>query len=90
MTFSFLLAEGSEMENVIVRLRDMPNGIRGVTVLDSDGDYNVYINSRLTGQIQRIAYVHELRHIRRGDFHSERSIDSLEPEIFGSLADELR
>ena len=67
-----------EMNDIIVRLQDMPIGIKGVTLLDEAGDYNVYINSRLSMATQQKAYLHELTHIRRDDFYNSLSISEAE------------
>lgn len=69
------------MGDVIVRLKDMPVKINGMTILDADGNYNVYINSRLSCDDQRKAYDHELEHIRRDDFYNSLPIQEAE-EIF--------
>ena len=56
------------MIDYIIRYIDLPYTIKGVTVLDSDGFYNVYINSLLSWEEQKKAVKHELEHIRRDDF----------------------
>ena len=56
------------MDNIYVRFLRFPYRIKGVTILDENADYNVYINSRLDGYGSRKAYLHELEHIRRGHF----------------------
>lgn len=52
----------------IVRLIDLPGQIRGFTVEDSEGDYNIYLNARLNRAMQLRAYDHEIGHIKNGDF----------------------
>lgn len=66
------------MEETIVRLKDLPCGINGMTILDSDGNYNVYINARLSVDDQKKAYQHELRHIERDDFYNDLTIQEAE------------
>lgn len=66
------------MEETIVRLKDLPCGINGMTILDSNGDYNVYINARLSVDDQKKAYQHELRHIARDDFYNDLTIQEAE------------
>lgn len=66
------------MEDTIVRLKDLPCGINGMTILDSNGDYNVYINARLSVDDQKKAYRHELRHIERDDFYNDLTIQEAE------------
>lgn len=66
------------MDEVIVRLQDMPIRMKGVTLLDESGDYNVYINSRLSADSQREVLDHEMLHIQRDDFYNELTIQEAE------------
>lgn len=66
------------MENIIVRFIDMD--VPGVTVLDSDGNYNIYINARLSFEQRRKVYDHELRHIDLDHFYDGRSVAENEKE----------
>lgn len=66
------------MDEVIVRLQDMPTKMKGVTLLDESGDYNVYINSRLSADSQREVLNHEMLHIRRDDFYNDLTIREAE------------
>lgn len=56
------------MEEIIVRFVELPSTVNGVTVVDENGDYNVYINVRLTDTAARETYRHETRHIKRNHF----------------------
>lgn len=69
------------MDMVIVRIIDLPHTVRGMTVLDAEGDYNVYLNARLSGDQQTIAFRHEVEHIRRGDFYRKDSVADKERRI---------
>lgn len=51
------------MEDIFVRLKDLPYGMNAVTILDEDGDYNVYVNARLSYDGQLQAQRHEMVHI---------------------------
>ncbi|MGN1133349.1 MAG: hypothetical protein ACI4RN_02725 [Oscillospiraceae bacterium] len=62
----------------IVRLIDLPITVKGVTVMDSDGFYNIYINSRLCFEEQNKAIAHEMEHIARGDFFSYGTLEEVE------------
>lgn len=62
------------MGDVIVRMKDLPCGINGMTIMDSDGNYNVYINARLSWYDQKKAYEHEMTHIKRDDFYNDLPI----------------
>ena len=66
------------MDEVIVRLQDMPTKMKGVTLLDESGDYNVYINARLSADSQREVLDHEMLHIRRDDFYNDLTIREAE------------
>lgn len=69
------------MGDVFVRLLDMPVSVNGMTLMDPDTNYNIYINSRLSADEQRKALEHELEHIRRDDFYNSLPIQEIE-EIF--------
>lgn len=56
---------------VIVRIIDLPYGVKGLTVKDENDDFNIYLNARLSGDEQAKAFRHEVEHIRKGDFYSE-------------------
>lgn len=63
------------MDNIIVRIIDMPFSVHGMTVVDADGNYNVYLNSR--GDLES-AFIHELTHILNNDFYNEEDIRMVE------------
>lgn len=69
------------MDLVIIRKIDLPYGVGGMTVKDSNDDYNVYLNSRLSGEQQVIAFEHELEHIKNGDFYTEEDVREKESRI---------
>ena len=66
------------MSEIYIRTVVLPLTVRGVTVVDGDGNYNVYINSRLSSDEQKQTRLHEMTHVRRGDFESFEDIDELE------------
>jgi len=63
-----------------VRYIDLPYGVNGLLVYDENGEPNIYINARASYDMQRKAIRHELRHIRRGDVDSRRSIRRVEAQ----------
>ncbi len=65
----------------IVRLINLPTTVPGITVLDTDGNYNVYINSRLSYEMQVLTYLHETAHIENDDFSSQESVAEIEDRI---------
>ena len=56
------------MNDYIIRYIALPYLVKGVTVMDTDGFYNIYINSQLSFEEQEKAIRHELEHINRADF----------------------
>lgn len=68
------------MDAIIIRLVDLPDTIHAVTRKDSEGDYNIYINARLSADLRVRAYWHEIEHIRRGHFYDERPVSEKEVE----------
>lgn len=62
------------MDAVIVRIIDMPVGVKGITVKDAEGDYNIYLNARYSPDAQAVAFRHEVEHIKRGDFYRSGSV----------------
>lgn len=72
------------MDAIIIRVLEngLPLSVHGTTVLDENGDYNVYINGRISDEARTKAARHELEHIRRGHFYQrERSVIEIEAEI---------
>lgn len=67
-----------EINTVMV---DMPTKIKGCVHNNSDGSYTVFINAKLSSKIQQETYIHELNHIRRGDF-DKRDVDRIEYNSF--------
>ena len=61
-----------------IRFIDLPYDINGITVEDADGFYNVYINTRISYYEQQKAVVHELTHIARDDFYSDKKLEIVE------------
>ncbi|WP_413778097.1 hypothetical protein [Caproicibacterium sp. XB1] len=61
-----------------IRYIDLPCRVNGVTIMDRDGFFNVYINARLDYRCQQKAIQHELMHIARGDFFSEGELEQVE------------
>ena len=70
------------MDAVIIRLIDMPEGVPAVTRKDAEGDYNIYINARLSADARAEAFRHEIDHIRKGHFYDEtRPVKEIEQEV---------
>lgn len=58
------------MEIIIIRGIELPSKIKGVTVVDCDGNYNIYINTLLSKDVQRTTQRHELKHIIKDHFYN--------------------
>ena len=61
-------------EDIVVRVVDLPCGVRGFTIMDEDGRYNIYINAKLNSFMRRKAFEHEMEHIHRGDWQTDLPI----------------
>ena len=59
------------MNEIIVRLLPLPCGVRAFTLPDAEGDYNVYLNARLSAEQQYKSLCHEKKHITRNDFYKD-------------------
>ena len=59
------------MNSIFYRLIDLPGGVRGFTMEDPDGDFNIYINQNLSEDIIDQTVRHELQHIKDGDLDAE-------------------
>lgn len=68
------------MDAVIIRMIKLPWKVRGMTVKDAEGDFNVYINDRLSGEQRVEAFEHELDHIKHGHFYTEKPVSVKEEE----------
>ena len=66
------------MGQIIVRYLDLPYEANGFVREDIEGNYNVYVNSRLSFDMQKETIKHELNHVQRGDFNSESDIRDIE------------
>lgn len=69
------------MYEIYYRPVELPNTrVRGAVIEDADGNYNVYVNSRL-GFLQRCeAARHELNHITKGHLSEDISLEEAEHE----------
>lgn len=62
------------MEEIMVRLvESLPPSVEGFTILDENGDYNIYLNAKLSAEHQRAVYEHEWEHIWGQDFLNHNS-----------------
>ena len=66
------------MVDYYIRYVDMPSVTKGMTIEDSDGFFNIYINASLSAAEQEEAIKHEIRHLERNDFDTENSLQEAE------------
>lgn len=66
------------MNEIFVRTINLPHTVRGVTVIDDNGDFNIYINAKLSVSQQFKVLEHEKRHIHYDDFASFEDIHKIE------------
>lgn len=69
------------MDSVIIRIVRLPPHIRGYTMPDENGDYNIYISDCLNDESRVKTLRHELKHIRCGDIYSNESALQLESKM---------
>ena len=67
--------------DVNCRVINLPSKIRAVTLPNNDDSYDVYVNSSLSDEGQKIAFEHELIHIRNDHFYKyDTDVASCEDE----------
>lgn len=67
------------VNNIIYRtIYDAPCSVRAFTLIDENGDYNVYVNGHLSPEAREKAVAHELKHIQRGDFQKDLPAHEIE------------
>ncbi len=64
------------MDEIFTRLIKLPTRIKGYTAIDNDGNYNIYLNENLSSEQQRLTYLHEMAHIKRGDWDKDSVKDA--------------
>lgn len=62
------------MDDIFIRCTKLPYKIYATTVYDSNGDYNVYINSEICSAKQEASLKHEICHIQENHFSDEKSL----------------
>lgn len=66
-------------DDYTVRYVLFPISISALTAQDENGHYNIYINTALSEQNQLAALAHEVGHLVRNDFSSEKTLEETEP-----------
>lgn len=68
------------MDEISCRIIVLPSRVNAVTVVDENGDFNVYVNARLSREEQVAACDHERRHIIKNHFYRRKSVSQCEQE----------
>lgn len=63
--------------DIIVKLINFPTNAREAVTENEDGTYTIFINEKLTHEMQLKAYAHALKHIMGKDFERE-NVDEIE------------
>lgn len=71
------------MDGVFIRYLSLPCTVKGLTIQDREGNYNVYINARLTNEANQQTLQHEIQHILDNDFHKILHIKDIEKNLTG-------
>ena len=71
------------MKEIVVRMMRLPPHVRAFTMLDAQGDYNVYINEAMSYEQRLRSFAHEKRHIDNGDFASDLPAAEIERQYGG-------
>jgi len=66
------------LDNIIIRVVDLPYAVKGVTIPHTDCTYNIYINTKYSVETQNEILQHELRHIKNFDFDNFDNIKIIE------------
>lgn len=66
------------MDDIFLRYISLPSAIKGMAVQDEAGQYNVYLNARLTCEACAETLQHEIQHIENGDFSSMKHVKDIE------------
>ena len=67
------------MNEYCIRFIPLPTTLKGITVEDSSGFYNIYINDSLSYEEQQKAIRHELSHVTGNDFNVQKPLYMVEP-----------
>ena len=66
------------MGDIITKVVDLPYRVRGFSTIDHDGNYTVFINGKLSIEMQREVYLHEINHIKKNHFEYYLDVAALE------------
>lgn len=70
-------------EGIFTYYVDLPTTIRSFVVSNNDMSFTILINSRMGSNQQLLAYIHEMEHIKNGDYDKRCSADLIELAAHG-------
>lgn len=76
----FLMKEAA-VPMVFIREVELPMSIRGFIMPDADGNYNIYINDKLSEERRKLTIEHELKHLTCGDCYCELPVQVIESKV---------
>ena len=59
--------------DIYCKVIDMPVGLRANVVENDDGSYTIFVNAKLSDEMQKEKYKHEINHIVRNDFYNSNA-----------------
>ncbi|MBN7773459.1 ImmA/IrrE family metallo-endopeptidase [Clostridium aminobutyricum] len=66
---------------IFIREVALPMSIRGFIMPDVDGNYNIYINDKLSEERRQITIEHELQHLKNRDCYCDLPVKVIESNI---------
>lgn len=67
---------------------NLPRGSHGASTVNDDGSFTVFLDPRDSNDMQRHGFVHEIRHIVRGDFDNiyDKNVGDIETNAHKKMA----
>lgn len=73
------------MEDINVSMVDLPCSIGAFVVANNDQTYTIVLNSRKSHEQNLKSYLHELAHIKNGDYDKKCGVDLIEIMAHGEV-----
>lgn len=76
------------MGDIFIRFVSFPTlRVYGATALDENGDYNIFIDERLSNEKKLETYKHEVLHIKKSHFDASVSAKEAEEALLSEVMD---
>ena len=67
------------MDDYTVVYKNLPYKVNAFTMYNAaDNYYTIVLNSRISYQSAKKAFLHEMKHITQGDFYSQKDVGEIE------------